>query len=320
MVKIIVVFSGLAAFCFFWGSYLVLTEKRRAIQLRVQKFAQDQQKTGYEVSQTKNKNSPWQWFLGVMGRVSAPRSVIANVDEELLKADLPLRGEEYIALTLVLFSGGGLLGYLINGQGAGIVFGALGLMCPVIFLQKKKRLRVEKMNRQIGDCLTVMINSLKAGFSFQQTMDQVSKEMPDPLGMEFARTTREIGLGLTAEEALKNMGRRLESDDIELMITAILIQRQSGGNLAEILENIAQTLRERVRMKGEIKTLTAQGRISGWIVGLLPMVLFAIMLVISPGYMKFFFETSTGIFLLVGGVVSQLIGVMIIKKIVDIDI
>lgn len=320
MVKVIVIFSGLAAFCFFWGSCLVLTEKRQAIRLRVQKFAQVEQETGHEAPQKTNKNNPWQRFLGVMGRVSAPRTVIANVEEELLKADLPLRGEEYIALTLVFFAGGGLFGYLLNGQGAGMVFGAIGLICPVIFLQRKKRLRLDKMNRQIGDCLTVMINSLKAGFSFQQTMDQVSKEMSGPLGMEFARTTREISLGMTAEEALKNMGRRLESDDIDLMITAILIQRQSGGNLAEILENIAHTLRERVRIKGEIKTLTAQGRISGWIVGLLPLGLFAIMLVISPGYMEFFFETRTGLFLLVGGVASQLFGVMIIKKIVDIDI
>lgn len=320
MVKAIVIFSGLAAFCFFWGGYLVLTEKRRAIRQRVQKFAQVVQETEHEAQHYTNKNNPWQRFLGIMGRVSAPRKVIANVEEELLKADLPLRGEEYIALTLVLFAGGGLFGYLINGQGAGIVFGALGLICPVIFLQRKKRLRLDKMNRQIGDCLTVMINSLKAGFSFQQTMDQVSKEMSGPLGMEFGRTTREISLGMTAEEALKNMGRRLESDDIDLMITAILIQRQSGGNLAEILENIAETLRERVRIKGEIKTLTAQGRISGWIVGLLPLVLFAIMLVISPGYMEVFFESRTGLFLLVGGVVSQLFGVMVIKKIVDIDI
>jgi len=144
--------------------------------------------------------------------------------------------------------------------------------------------------------------------------------MEGPLAMEFAKTLREINFGTTTEQALQNMVFRVESDDLDLMITSVLIQRQIGGNLAEILDNISNTLRERIRIKGEIKTLTAQGRISGIIIGLLPPILIGVLLLLNPNYIGVLLEKKIGILLLSVGALSEVIGVMIIRKIVNIEV
>ncbi|HEX3031371.1 MAG TPA: type II secretion system F family protein, partial [Bacillota bacterium] len=180
--------------------------------------------------------------------------------------------------------------------------------------------RVAKFNAQIGEALAVMSNSLRAGFSFLQTLDMVSREMPPPIGDEFARCLREINLGTQTEQALINLGQRIESDDLDLILTAVLIQRQVGGNLAEVLDSISLTIRERIRIKGEIRTLTAQGRLSGIIIGSMPIILGVLLLLISPGYINPLFESSVGWGLVIGGICSQSIGMLLIRKVVNIEV
>ena len=241
------------------------------------------------------------------------------IENELSTADLPLRGEEFI--TLVLFCGitGGLFIFTLT---LNLAFGLLiSVACgifPFLFLRMAKQKRLTKFNGQITEALVIIANSLRSGFSFLQAMDMVRKELPAPLSKEFGRTFTEINLGTATEDALKNLSERVKSEDLDLVITAVLIQRQVGGNLAEVLDNIALTIRERIRIKGEIRTLTAQGRISGLVIGLLPVFLTAIMLCINPGYIMSLFSNSTGLLLVLAAVTGELIGILIIKKIVNI--
>jgi len=151
-------------------------------------------------------------------------------------------------------------------------------------------------------------------------MDLIAKEMKPPVSIEFFKTIAEIRLGSSTETALLNMGKRSQSSDLDLVITAVLIQRQVGGNLAQILDTIGNTINDRIKMKREIKTLTAQGRLSSYILGALPFLLAALVLVLNPNYMDPVFDEPMGYMILGGGIVWQFIGFLLIQKIVNIDV
>ena len=320
MLKTIMLLTGFSSFLFLFGLYLMLTDKKRAIKKRVKNIVLADERLTADGRKNQADRTAGQHYLRLLGRLFTSRSYALRLEEDLLKADLLLRAEEYMALSLIAFVGGGFLGYLLNGPVTCLLFAGVGLIGPVMFLNQRKKRRLNKINTQMGECLAVMTNSLRAGFSFFQTIDQVSKEMPAPLGMEFGRTTREIALGLTAEDALLNMTKRTDSEDLDLMVTAVLIQRQIGGNLAEILDNISNTIKERVRIKGEIRTLTAQARMSGLVIAMLPVILFGVLTVMNPAYMSFFFQGTAGPLMLMGAVVSELFGMWIISRIVKIEI
>ena len=175
-------------------------------------------------------------------------------------------------------------------------------------------------NRQLGDALIIIANSLRTGYSFMQAMDMVAREMKPPISSEFSRTVKEMNLGTTTEIALGNMAKRIDSEDLDLVFTAVLIQRQVGGNLSEVLDNIARTIRERVRIRGEIRTLTAQGRMSGLIVGLLPVAMGFVIYLLNPEYIRVLFSHPIGRLMLIAATVSQVIGIILIRRIVDIEI
>jgi tight adherence protein B len=196
---------------------------------------------------------------------------------------------------------------------------AAGYLLPMLTLRIKAARRVRQFNDQLADALVLVSNSLRTGYSFLQAIELVSREMAPPIGVEFARLLKEMSLGVTTEEALANLGERVASDDLELVITAVLIQRQVGGNLAEVLDNIAGTIRERIKLKGEVRTLTAQGRISGLIIGALPFALAALLYVINPQYMMALFTHPLGIAMVVYALVSMAIGMMAVWKIVNIE-
>jgi len=320
VLKVITVLSGITGIGMFWGAYLILSETRRNIKKRMEKYTRIQESLHHEDYQKRKGVTKIQNVLRTAGKIFATRSFTKRIEGELSKADVPLRGEEFIVINLVVFMVGTAVGLLTRGLGAGIVFGTLGLTCPYLFVKRKKRKRIEKINSEIGDCLTVMTNALRAGYSLQQTMDLVSSEMAGPLSAEFKKTLREISFGTPTEKALTNFASNVESEDVDLMITAVLIQRQIGGNLAEILDSISHTLRERIKIKGEIKTLTAQGRISGLIIGLMPPAIFAILLVLNPGYISVLIQSKIGFYILLGGIISEILGVVLIRKIVNIEV
>jgi tight adherence protein B len=249
------------------------------------------------------------------------RGFAGNIQTDLAQADLKLRVAEFILLTLasiILFF---VLGRLIFDSAImGMAFAVVGFFAPRIWVNIRKRRRLNAFNDQLGDTINLLANSLRSGFSIVQSMETVAEQLPDPMATEFHRVTQEIGLGLNYEEALQNMLRRVPSDDLDLMVTAINIQGRVGGNLAEILDTIGYTIRERVRIKGEIRVLTAQQMISGYILTLLPVGLGLVLYLLNRQYIGRMFQDPCGWIMIVVAVIMIVSGFLIIRKIVDIEV
>jgi tight adherence protein B len=249
------------------------------------------------------------------------RGFASNIQTDLARADLKLRVAEFLALTMLMVILFFLLARLIFGSALmGLVFGIVGFFAPRIYVNFRKGQRLNAFNDQLGDTITLLANSLRSGFSIVQSMETVSQQLPDPIAGEFHRVTQEIGLGLHYEQALDNMMRRVPSEDLDLMITAINIQGKVGGNLAEILDTIGHTIRERVRIKGEIRVLTAQQMISGYILTGLPVVLGLVLYLINKTYIGRMFNDPCGWIMLGTAALMIIGGFLIIRKIVNIEV
>lgn len=195
-----------------------------------------------------------------------------RLGKELAQADLKLKPGEFVALMVICSFIMAILGWFIGTRSLliGLLGAVVGLFLPRLYVQSQKKKRLIKFNDQLGDMLGLMVNGLRAGYSVMQAMESVSKELPSPICDEFRRVVQEIQLGVTTEKALDNLLRRIPSDDLDLVITAMNVQREVGGNLAEILDTISHTIRERVKLKGEIRVLTAQMDVSATFLSLLP--------------------------------------------------
>jgi tight adherence protein B len=249
------------------------------------------------------------------------RGFAANMRIDLARADLKLRVAEFLVITVLIAVLFVLLGRLLFGSPLlAAVSGVLGFFVPRFYVGMRKRKRLNAFNDQLGDTITLLANSLRSGYSIVQSMDTVANQLSDPMASEFHRVTQEIGLGLHYEQALNNMLRRLPSDDLDLMITAINIQGKVGGNLAEILDTIGHTIRERIRIKGEIRVLTAQQMISGYVLTLLPVILGLIPYLINRNYMMKLFSDPCGWIMVGVSAIMIAIGFVIIRKIVNIEV
>jgi tight adherence protein B len=243
-----------------------------------------------------------------------------KVQVQLTRAHILLKPEEYIAICIIIFIAIGSLVTVFTGNFLfTITASVIGWIFPSIILKNKIKKRIKALNDQLSDAINLISNSLKAGFSFFQAVDVVSKEMQGPIAQEFAIMQKEVNLGLTTEKALENLVARTSSEDLELVVTAVLIQRQVGGNLSEILDNICSTIRERVKIKGEVRTLTAQGRMSGIIISVMPPALGVIIFLVNPEHIGLLFNNPIGIGILVFSVLMELIGIFAINKIVKIE-
>ena len=211
------------------------------------------------------------------------------------QADWPIRGTEFEAILLLWGGLVGLITFLVTLKGAMFFAGALaGILMGLALLGLRIRRRRKKFTNQLGDMLTMVANALRAGFSFMQAFELISREMDAPMGREVQLVVNEVNLGNTLESALDNMQRRVASPDFELVVTAVLIQRQVGGDLASILDTISETIAERVRMRREVMALTAQGRASAMVVGLVPIALAGALSIFNPNYLKPLIETDMG--------------------------
>jgi tight adherence protein B len=248
-----------------------------------------------------------------------------SVAEQLQRADLKLRTSEFFLIQLGSTAFFVLISLLRFGLPLGgliqmIVFGIAGYLLPGFYVKYRINKRLKAFNTQLGDTLTLLSNALKAGYSFAQAIDTVAKNAVAPIGDEFGRAVREMNLGGSPDDALNNITKRIASTDFDLVTTAYSIHRTVGGNLAEILDNIAYTIRERVRLKGEIQTLTAQARASGTIITFLPIILSVFMYFVTPGYFKPMFENFIGWVLIAIGLFMIFIGNLIIRRIVAIEV
>jgi tight adherence protein B len=205
-------------------------------------------------------------------------------------------------------------GSVITAFGVGIV----GFSAPPLLVRQSRKKRQEEFNKQLSESVVIMVNCIKAGFSFQQAMESIAADMQPPISTEFAKTLREVHYGISLRDALKHMVDRVKNKDLDLLVTAVLTAVQVGGNLSEILEVIAGTIKDRIRIKGEVRVLTSSGRMSGMVIGLLPVFIIIILMVINPEYFMSFYESPIGKFMLVLSIFLEAIGFALINKIVDI--
>jgi tight adherence protein B len=253
------------------------------------------------------------------------RTVGKTVARKLAQADLKLTLFEFFLLKGLSVAMGLSLGLYVGRGGSvqQVLFSiggvALGFFAPDLFVKYRISRRLKAFNEQLGDTIGLLANSLRSGYSLLQSMELVSREATDPIGAEFKRVVREVGLGLSPQDALANLLRRMPSDDLDLLITAINIQYEVGGNLAQILDTISHTIRERVRIKGEIAVLTAQGRVSGYIISALPILIGIVISVINPTYMNTLWVFPWIILPVCGGIL-MFVGFMTIRKIVNIEV
>ena len=210
-----------------------------------------------------------------------------RIARELARADIKFKVAEYIALIVISIVLFGLVAWFLGNQHwisavIGLVFGAIA---PRMYVKSQQKKRLQKFNDQLPDMLNLMVNGLRAGYSTMQALEAISKELPPPINDEFRRVVQELQIGITMETALDNLLRRIPSDDLVFVITAINVQREVGGNLSEILDNISFTIRERIRIKGEVRVLTAQVRTSGTVLSMIPFGLTLILWFLNPDYL-----------------------------------
>lgn len=238
----------------------------------------------------------------------------------LRQSDIPLRPMEFVLIKLSC----SVAGYLLtNSMGARVPIPLLialaGWLIPNFVAKRRKAQRLKLFEQQLADILDLLVSSLRAGQSFMQALDAACEHTPYPSGKEFQRLLAELRIGIPPERAMQGLVERMPSQDIEMIVVAYLIQRTVGGPLSEVLENVGQTIRERAKVRGDIETLTAQGRISGIVIGSLPLALAGVLFFISPGFITPLFTQPTGRLLLLIAVMMQITGAFIIRNIVRIE-
>ena len=252
-------------------------------------------------------------------------SIGERIARDLARADLKLKPGEYIALYVITTLGGALVAFMLGGRQivSALIGAGLGALIPRWYVGRQKSKRLIRFNDQLPDMLNLMVNGLRAGFSIMQAMETVSKEMPVPICDEFRRVVQEMQLGIPMERSLENLLRRIPSEDVDFVITAINVQREVGGNLAEILDVISYTIRERIRIKGEIRVLTSQVMYSGKLLSLMPIALMILLWFINRDYMMEFF-TPENLICGVGALITAAfligIGYFVMTRIANIEV
>lgn len=269
--------------------------------------------------------------------VGEPRKALKAFDEilsrgkfgqkwrrQLARADIKLTVAEFAALHMAGMVGGFSAGYFVLFSGdviMSIVAGFIGFFVPRIYVARTISNRLINFETQLPDTLGLWVNALRSGYSVLQAMEAIAKDAPEPTSTEFKRVVQEVQLGIDMADSLEHLLERVESDDLDLVVTAVNIQREVGGNLAEILDVISNTIRERIKLKGEIRVLTASGRITGYLISFLPIGLAFLLNAINPGFMNPMFENRLcGWPMLGAGLALIGIGTAVIQKIVDIEI
>ena len=268
-------------------------------------------------------NSQWmpEAFAQAGQRFATVTGFSAAIDRRLEQAGMPVLAGEFVALT----AGAGLVGAVVATIFfPNIVFilliAGLGALVPYVYVARADKKRKDKLVEQLADTMSILATSLRAGYSFLQALDTVSKEIGEPSSEEFQRVVAEIRLGRPVEEALTAMGERVGSDDLKWAVIAIDVQRQVGGNLAEVLDTVATTVRERAYIRRQVKVLSAEGRMSVGVLSGIPFLLLAYLAIVNPEYLQPLFSTTAGLALLIGGGFFMAVGIWIMTRIIKIDV
>ncbi len=311
------------------GLIITATEERSLVDERLEYLEEE----GVAVIPRRQILGEW------VGKQAARYTWGQSLTRSLARADIKMKVGEFIMLTMVLTVLGGIVGWFLAGGTSSavegvpvnrlatlpgvIVGGAVGFFLPTIYMRRQQGRRLVRFDNQLADMLSLMVNGLRAGYSTMQAMEAVSRELPAPISDEFRRVVQEMQLGIPMDTALDNLVRRIPSKDLDLVVTAINVQREVGGNLAEILDTISHTIRERVRVKGEIRVLTSQVLMSGRVLAVMPVAVIIGMYFLNRGYMMRFFNPATrmyGIPALFIGACMIIIGFFVMNKIANIEV
>lgn len=239
--------------------------------------------------------------------------------QDLQSAGILMRPEEFLIGWMLVSVIPMLLIMLITANMAlALVVALIGAILPPVIVNRAKEKRMELFSKQLGEALPVIGNSLRSGFTFQQSMENVYNNMPDPLAYEFGKAIREMQYGMPFDEAVTRLGERMKNKDLDLLISAVIIQGKVGGNLAELIDIIGDTIKDRIKIQRDIKTMTGAGKLSGIILGLLPLGLMATLSILNPDYIMGFFTTSFGMIMIAVAILMEIIGFTIILKMTDI--
>jgi tight adherence protein B len=263
--------------------------------------------------------------IPIISSLMKGRNTAETLALQLERADMKLTVSEFVAVRIfmalfglglpILFIGTKPAGFLIA-----LVCAFLGYMLPKLYMNRGTSKRVTKLNDQLPDALTMLANALKSGFGLMQSMDLVAKELEHPIATDIRRMLQDINVGAATDEALQALARRSGSSDLDIVVTAMLIQQSTGGNLAEILETVGHTMRERIRIRGEIKTLTTQQVMTGFIIGMLPVLIALAITVINPSYIELLYTRTIGQVMIAGAVMMEMFGMFVIKRILAIEV
>ncbi len=330
---IIWIWGGLLLILVIVGVLITITSEKELVEERIERYLEASE-TGMEYQSAdgdygENEKPPSALTEWLNGRVSTT-SFGSTTADKLARADVKLKPGEYLSVIVIASIGTGVLAWVLFGRMEltilGLVFFVAGLVggifIPGIFVGRMQTKRLKDFNAQLPDMLNLMVNGLRAGFSTMQALESVSKELPAPINNEFRRVVQEMQLGISMESALDNLLARIPSEDLDLVITAVNVQREVGGNLAEVLETISHTIRERIRIKGEIKTLTTQVTASGRLLAAMPVFLLGALYLLNRDYVMTFFQDPIWCGASMLGCSGLLIiaGIIIMNKIADIEV
>jgi len=307
--------------CLMVGAQRVFKRDRSALDKRLRRYGG----RAFQLTDDEQKRAASQQVTQMLAkRVEASlsgRTFAAALQTDLARANLRLTVGEFVIIQVAAALVVGMLAWLISGAPfVGSVFAALGWFIPKIWLGRRQSGRLKSFNNQLADTIALMSNSLRSGLSLVQAMEMISREGEPPVADEFQRVVREIGLGVGPQDALLHLVRRVASDDLDLMVIAILVQFEIGGNLSRILDSIASTIRERVKLQGEIRTMSAQGRMAGYVLSGMPVAIGGLLMLIAPSYMGALFTPGPWLVLPAAAVVGIVVGSLVIRKLVAIEV
>ena len=302
------------------GLITSVREEKSLVEDRLGRYLEDQ--IAYSAAASERATPLTDW----LNTAASKFSWAAGLSKELARADVKLRVGEYLALMIITAFGTGFIVWFLSGRGSllpGIIGAVVGFFLPRLYVRREQSRRLIRFDDQLSDMLNLMVNGLRAGYSTMQAMEAVSKELPPPICDEFRRVVQEMQLGLPMERALDNLLRRIESKDLDLVVTALNVQREVGGNLAEILSTISHTIRERVRIKGEIRVLTTQVMTSAKFLSAMPIFVVGALYFVQRPYIMEFFAPKTrlvGIPALICGALMIMAGYFVMTKIANIEV
>lgn len=321
MTTILVVGGVIAVVLLVIGIVITIRDEQSVLDDRFSHYVEEEFEDAVALAEEQKTSAITEWLDNQLEKSRFGDRIASN----LAQADIKLRPAEYVSAMVIASFLLGFFAWAIGGQEviSALIGAVLGSMAPRIYMRKQQTKRLVTFGNQLPDMLNLVVNGLKAGYSTIQALDSVSKELPAPLSVEFDRVVKEMQLGIGMEDALNNLHRRIPSDDLDLIITAINVQREVGGNLAEILDTISYTIRERIKIKGEIKVLVSQVIYSGRFLAMLPLILMGLLWFANRDYLLTFFLPRN---LICGGGMLGIAGVMVgmgylaMNKLADIEV